>query len=236
MTEAEWLACSDPKPMLDFLRGKASRRKLRLFACACCRRIWHQLEDDRFRKAIEMAEQVADGLATEADGRKASRCAMAAVGEWGREPGLLDLNGAARYAGLAAAWAGTPRMEEEAAAMARMAEIEDAQESEMANPQCSDWALEVVANDTWRAGLLHDLFGNPFCPTALDPVWLTRQDGTVLKLAQSIYNDRAFERLPILADALEDGGCKDANILDHCRQPGNHTRGCWILDLVLGKE
>jgi hypothetical protein len=190
VTEAEWLTCIDPKPLLAFLRGKASGRKLRLFACARCRRIWHQVGDARFRKAIEMAEQVADGLATEADCQTASKQAIALVGDWGREPGPLHLDGAARYAALAAAWAGTPGMEEDAAAMARMAEIEEAQETEMAKPQCSAWAMEVVAvRDTWRADLLHDLFGNPFCPTTLDPVWLTSQDGAVQKLAQSIYND-----------------------------------------------
>jgi hypothetical protein len=61
-------------------------------------------------------------------------------------------------------------------------------------------------------------------------------DGAVVKLAESIYTERAFDRLPILADALEDAGCTDAAVLDHCRGPGPHVRGCWVVDLVLGKE
>jgi hypothetical protein len=67
----------------------------------------------------------------------------------------------------------------------------------------------------------------------LDPAWLT---STVKQLAQSIYDEKAFERLPILADALEDAGCTSEDILNHCRQPGEHVRGCWVVDLVLGKE
>jgi len=67
----------------------------------------------------------------------------------------------------------------------------------------------------------------------LDPAWLT---GTVTSLAQAIYDERAFDRLPILADALEDAGCTNQDILAHCRQPGEHCRGCWALDLVLGRE
>jgi hypothetical protein len=67
-------------------------------------------------------------------------------------------------------------------------------------------------------------------------VWLNWNDGTVVKLAEGIYNDRAFDRLPVLADALEDAGCTEAEILAHCRSGGEHVRGCWVLDLILGKE
>jgi hypothetical protein len=59
---------------------------------------------------------------------------------------------------------------------------------------------------------------------------------TVTQLAESIYTDRAFDRLPILADALEEAGCDNADILAHCRQGGEHARGCWVLDLLLGKS
>jgi hypothetical protein len=62
MTEREWLACSDFKPMRDFLMEQASDRKLRLFGCACCRGLWHLLPDGPGRRAVEKAEQFADGL------------------------------------------------------------------------------------------------------------------------------------------------------------------------------
>jgi hypothetical protein len=81
--------------------------------------------------------------------------------------------------------------------------------------------------------LVHDVIGNPFEPVAIDPAWLT---STVASLAQAIYDERAFDRLPLLADALEDAGCTSVEILKHCRQPDVHVRGCWVVDLVLGKE
>ena len=84
--------------------------------------------------------------------------------------------------------------------------------------------------------LLREVFGNPFGPLTIDPLWLAWNGGTVTTLAQSIYDDRAFDRLPIMADALEEAGCTNADILAHCRQPGEHVRGCWVVDLILGKE
>jgi len=81
--------------------------------------------------------------------------------------------------------------------------------------------------------LLRDIFGNPFRPVTLDPRWLT---STVLDLARTIYNQRVWERMPILADALMDAGCDDAEILNHCRSAGPHVLGCWVVDLILGKE
>ena len=84
--------------------------------------------------------------------------------------------------------------------------------------------------------MLRCIFGNPFRPVTINPAWLTWNDGTVQKVAQGIYVERAFDRLPILADALEEAGCTSQEILNHCRQPGEHVRGCWVVDLVLGKE
>jgi hypothetical protein len=88
-----------------------------------------------------------------------------------------------------------------------------------------------------QADFLRDLFGNPFrLPPNIDRAWQAWRDGAVVKLTRTIYDDRAFDRLPILADALEDAGCDNADILAHCRQPGEHVRGCWVIDLLLGKE
>lgn len=86
-----------------------------------------------------------------------------------------------------------------------------------------------------QARLLRDIFGNPFRPVAVESSWLAWNDGTVVKMAQGIYDDGAFDRLPVLADALEDAGCHNTDIHDHCRRPGQHVRGCWVVDLLLGK-
>ncbi len=87
-----------------------------------------------------------------------------------------------------------------------------------------------------QAALLREIFGNPFRPVLLEQSWLAWNDGAIRKMAQLIYGDRAFDRLPMLADALEDAGCTDADLLAHCRSGGEHVRGCWVVDLLLGKS
>jgi hypothetical protein len=81
--------------------------------------------------------------------------------------------------------------------------------------------------------ILRDIFGNPFRPVAVDPSWLT---STVVALAEGIYQERAFDRLPILADALQDAGCDSDDVLSHCRSDGPHVRGCWVVDLLTGRK
>jgi hypothetical protein len=84
--------------------------------------------------------------------------------------------------------------------------------------------------------LLRDIFGNPFCPTVISPAWLSWNGDAIPQLAQAIYDERRFKDLLVLADALKEVGCTDAAILNHCRQPGKHVRGCWVVDLILGKS
>src|SRR5262249_45593902 len=83
------------------------------------------------------------------------------------------------------------------------------------------------------ARFLRDIVGNPFRPVTLDPEWLT---STFFAIARGMYEPRNFTPMPILADALQDAGCDSEDILDHCRQPGEHVRGCWVVDLILGKK
>ncbi len=89
------------------------------------------------------------------------------------------------------------------------------------------------AEEAAFCNLFRDIFGTPFRPVAIDPSWLT---STVVALAEGIYSEKAFDRLPILADALMDAGCSHDDLLNHLRSDGPHVRGCWALDLVLGKS
>jgi hypothetical protein len=215
MTEAEWQTTIHPTLMLDLLRETGSDRKLRLFACACVRAGWHLLQDDRSREAVEIAERHADGLA---DGDELSRGCDAA------HLAIIALE----KSNVASGQPEHERKVEEATCAAHWCAVEDAWESA---GELLAWHF-VDDEGPLQATFLRDIFSNPFRPVAVDPAWLT---STVVALARSIYDERAFDRLPILADALEDAGCDSADVLDHCRGDGPHVRGCWVVDLLLGK-
>jgi hypothetical protein len=215
MTEAEWLACADPRPMLGHLRGRVSPRKLRLLTCACCRRVWDLLADERSRRAVEVAERFADGTADAEELRDAQHGARAAYRRAARSPGPLAFR-----LWLAACLA--------ADAAARRATFDPNKEFFRGAKDRKN-----KTERTARAALCRDLFGNPFRPVALDRRWLA---GDTRKLARVIYAERRFDDLPVLADALEDSGCTNADLLSHCRRPVEHARGCWALDLLLGKS
>jgi hypothetical protein len=215
MTEAEWFGSDDPLPMLDFLRGKVGMRKLRLLLVGVARQLWHDLEDDRSRRAIEVAELYADGKA-EAD----------------------QMSQAAWLAGKAREESWTGKMlEARTLAWVTVSDHEGDEADDLTWPVTL--AGEMVAKGDgdpypdFVAELTRCIFGNPFQRVAADRFWLTP---TVIQLALGVYDERAFDRLPILADALEDAGCTDATLLDHLRGPGPHVRGCFALDLVLGKS
>jgi hypothetical protein len=218
MTEAEWLSGTDPQAMLESLRapGRARERKLILFGCACARRVWPLLGGGRGTGLVEVAERYADGAAA----REEISAALALPryltgGALVHELALADPAGAVRWAVQAVADAvyrhNAERLSERRATLAVRAEL---------RAQCH---------------LLRDVFGNPYRPVVIDPTWLRWNHGTVPAVALHIYEDRAFHDLPILADALEDAGCADNVLLDHCRSGGEHVRGCWVLDLMLGK-
>jgi hypothetical protein len=115
------------------------------------------------------------------------------------------------------------------------------EETERAAAKAVESGLEIKVGWNKRqvihCDLLRELFGErPFREPSTRYAWLNRQGDAVGRLAAAIYADHAFDRLPILADALEDAGCTDAAILDNCRGPGPHVRGCWVVDLILGKQ
>jgi hypothetical protein len=221
VTEAEWLAATDPEWMLEFLRGKASDRKLRLFAVACCRHLLEQVTVNPWDEdAVNVAERFADGLAspdelqaaveaTTSDWTPAYACTAAASPAGGVDAAFFAADNAAHAAGEHAAFL-----------------VEESSEGLPAFTagQAAEIAVQV--------SLLRDTFGNPFQPVTIDPSWRAWNGGTAVNLAAAIYADRAFDRLPLLADALEDAGCADPAILGHCRGGGKHVRGCWVVDLL----
>lgn len=222
MTESEWLSCTDPTPMLRHLRAiDTSERKLRLLACACCRRIWDLLTDPRSRQAVEVAERYADGQATLRDLARARAHALTAAGgaAWAAYWAANVKAGGPLWNALAAA----------AAAPARFA----AQQAQ--GQQGATWELVQASSVRDQIGLIREIVGNPFRPAHVEPAWRTHDHGIVARLAEGIYEDRAFDRLPVLSDALEDAGCTDTDLLSHCRQDGEHVRGCWVVDLLLDK-
>lgn len=241
MTETEWDWSEDPGAMLgeatapynsDLPRPgeKISDRKLRLFAVGCCRQVWHLLTDPRSRKAVEVAERFADGLATEED-----------LGD-AFERGPADTDHTQDYMAMDLAWI---------ACSSRQNQTSIADFFRASHPKEIDAAA---------ASLLREIVGNPFRPVVLAPEepadvfaalgvmgrelkrperryvkrgWLTSD---AIAIATAIYADLDWPSLPILADALTDAGCDSEDLLGHLRSPGPHVRGCWALDLILGKS
>jgi hypothetical protein len=236
MTEAEFNSCTDPQKMLEWLRSRTTARKLRLFDIACCRHVWHLLADDRSRRAIELAEVVADDRQRWAELEASLAGAREVVGAvYGPMTGtraelerLLVDERAACLLPFFVAW----RMEQEAFRDTTII------------IRYTAGRLSAERRQVCHADLFRDLFGPlPVRNVQMDPAWLRWNDGVVRHLAEAIYEERSPPdglldrgRLAILADALLDGGCNAEDILAHCRSPGPHAKGCWVIDHLLGKS
>src|SRR5262245_1277609 len=223
MDEQEWLKCMDPRPMFAFLQNRANVRKWRLFACACCRRIWDLLSENGSHRNIEAAEQYADGRASlaELDARPQGHILETAV------------DFAVSYAG----YSGPHDWDLDHVAFSAGYVLQAVRD---ANRRQRRVRAAVKAEERTQANLPRDLYGNPFRIVVFSPSWRTP---AVLTLAQAAYENRTLpagtldpDRLAVLADALEEAGCDNADILSHLRGPGPHVRGCWVVDLLLGKE
>ena len=224
MTEQEWLACEKPDPILHAVCDEASDRKLRLFACACCRLVWHLLPDLCHRLVVAVERYVGKELGS-------SDLTSLFSGYYSHEVSSPVSGGkqaaeAVGYLGWNWRWGRNTNKWQESYTAGRVARS----------------AAEALAKSiVWEEArqrevqLLHDIFGNRFRPSKIDKTWLRWNDRTVPRIALGIYEERAFDRMPILADALLDAGCDNEELLTHCRSPGPHVRGCWAVDLLLGE-
>jgi hypothetical protein len=223
MTEAEWAACDDPLRTLELL--PRSERKFRLFAAGCCRQMvirGGRLPEGYDPDEVASVERLAEGEAMPQTLRQ-SRDMVAYVGAMTGlsvfPPGVRALHWALypdRMDAQVAGWVAEAAIEARVEAVGRKArKVRSAARK-------AQWAL------------LRDLFGDPFRPAGKPP-WRWEWAAEAVGLARAIYEEGAFDRLPILGDALEEAGCADEQVLRHCRGKGWHARGCWVLDWALGK-
>lgn len=224
MTAQDWATTDDVNAMLDAIRGKASDRKLLLFACGCCR-----LVEAKLPAVAMMAKQFE--LQSERPSTREEKWSMltlagsSLLGNFGpligrvlsgtnNEPWTLAKNVSSTIQLFTRA---TPMSADEMTAEVLQLTVND---------QPNRSALE-------QADVLREVVANPFLEIAFDPRWRSE---TVLGIAASIDEASAWDRLPILADAMQDAGCEVPAILDHCRDPqGVHRRGCWVLDGILDR-
>jgi hypothetical protein len=233
MTEAEWLASRHPEEMVKALNYPRETRKSRLFAVACCRRLLRldRLPPEPILRAVEAAEGFADGLRTRRELHEA-RLTPRDVALFESHPSYYAVHKAVD-ALCHVGYADRSDVSFFAALTMAHTDTELVTTSKIGYPGVPVSRAECAA----QCDFLRDIFGpSPFRRVTVDPSWLLWNGGTIARLAEAIYEDRAYDRLPILADALEEAGCTDADILGHCRGGGNHVRGCWPVDLLLRKE
>ena len=207
MNTKEWLESTDPQQMLAAIAERASTRKLRWFGCGCCRRVWQHLEDSRSRAAIEAAERYADGEVAK-DILSAAHSGADRAARQG--PTSLEASTTAEklqaWAAAAARYASQstdriPALSQVVGYAANYALLADG---------CG--SHDTPKSREYQCMLLRDIFGNPFHLALFSSAWRT---DTAVSLAQQMYDSRDFGAMPILADALQDAGCDNGDILDH---------------------
>lgn len=220
MTETEWLVCDDAEGMIRLVPHWVwTERRARLFAAACCRQV-RTLPDPRLARVIEIAERFADRQAEYSDLIPEMETAYSVV-EWAARHDMSSWQSHAAEVVVAAA----SLQVEEYSAINEFLELARVEAGADAPPPQARRLL---------ADLVREIAGYPFRPSHFSPEWRT---DTAVALARQLYESRDFGAISILADALQDAGCDSEDILSHCRDSNAaHVRGCWVVDLVLGKE
>lgn len=261
-TADEWRSSRDPATLLECLRGTARERSLRLFACACCRAVWDLIPEGPHRRLVAVIEAYADGRATlaeltgamaagaEDDVRlsdqahdaeedavrgselaatvravRATRIAAYVPRKGAEDDILLDV---ALDAARSCMEAVGMRARAEAAAWVSKT-VPDPDTASPATIENAATAAEEAAYAS-QAEIVREVFGNPFHPIQVEPTWTTTQ---VVELARTLSASGDSTRFPELAAALEAAGCTERALLDHCRTPRLHVRGCWVLTLLM---
>jgi hypothetical protein len=245
MQEYCWLHGNSLDDMIRVLEKEQNSRKLGLAACGCIRSVWEFFRFPQLVAAVETAEDYSDFTATRQQA-KAVRAGLAAMAEEARESNLRDKEAVPDWA-----WSdpeGAEWMHFGFNGWAtQIALIEIVLRPARVNPEALGRLLNIVQrlsnsrrlrppeqHASTLCALLRDVFSNPFRPVTFDPSWRTE---TAVLIARGMYESRDFSAMPILADALQDAGCENADILTHCRDESlTHVRGCWVVDLVLAKE
>jgi hypothetical protein len=226
--EGEWNTSDDPQRMLDVVLGNASDRKLRLYSIACVKRVVQQGSAEWwFDDAVALLHTFERSVHGNVD-----EVAYRELGElmWELH---YDVLGSAEeelsfgYLAFMSAMVNPP------IGSATRASLNANIALSPPFPQRPErYEAAGTEEAKHQAHLLRCIFGNPFTPTTFDSRWLT---STVKDLARTADEGELFDRLPILADALQDAGCENEAILRHCREDAVHARGCWVLDAILGK-
>jgi hypothetical protein len=220
-----WFRKAQPAP-------RGSERQLRLFAVACCRRVQPEADEDGIQTALDMVERYADGAATEED-LLVTPCGASAHNSGLRADQLYLAMGSAKDPN----WMYPQQWGPDS--FAAHSALQAAAAYAIPPGEGEDWTVfeqRMADERVVQCALLRDIIGNPFRPAKIPPTCLEWSRRIVPQLAQSIYEEGSFEQMPILGDALEDAGCDEETILSHCRGPGTHIRGCWVLDLILARE
>jgi hypothetical protein len=200
MTEAEWLACTDPQPMLRVIGGKAGDRKLRLLACACVRRVWPVLPHGLAHEVVRLAEDYADGKAASRDAGRLRKPARQPV----QHPSTWNMLSLAPLLRPEFSWEGASQIAEAVTRFVGWDHRGGRPVQYVIHPEV------VRAEGQAQATLVRDIVGPvPFRAVSLEGAWRTRK---AVALAQAIYDERAFDRLPILAGALQEAGCDSEDI------------------------
>jgi hypothetical protein len=219
MDEVTWTTCDDHCALLRYIQAHASTRKLRLFLCGCCRVIWNRIEVENLRSAVELAERLADreALPVEAEYQMTQILQTLQAPDVERERhGLGRDQPASWQSGVFFHCKTTLHKDATLRGLGHL----------------SVWSHSAYLTELNPSKVLRCVFGNPYRLVSLVEDWLT---STVIALARQMYDSRDFCPMPILADALQDAGCDNEEILQHCRGSGPHVRGCFLIDLLLGK-